>query len=111
MTRIVVRPREVRIWIRPDGGVQWQGRMVSPKDLAIMGLMLQQSAVSEMGGVQLQKSGTRKMFAPVKTVAPISLLPEGMTKEDIAHAIKWTEQREGKSYKQGCERRTPTASL
>jgi len=70
MTRIVVRPREVRIWIRPDGGVQWQGRMVSPKDLAIMGLMLQQSAVSEMGGVHLQKSGAKKTSVIVPPARP-----------------------------------------
>ena len=76
MTRIVVRPREVRIWIRPDGGVQWQGRLVSPKDLAIMGLMLQQSAISEMGGVQLQKSGQKKTFAVVPSV-----LPKGRTRK------------------------------
>jgi hypothetical protein len=68
--RLVVRPGEVRIWIREDGAVEWRGRAVSPRDMAIMGLFLQQSAVAEMGGVKLIKSPAlqKKISAGVGTV-------------------------------------------
>jgi hypothetical protein len=45
MTKLNVRPREVRIWYKSDGSIEWKARVLKPSEIAMMGVVLQDGAL------------------------------------------------------------------